>query len=74
MNAITKKSIEDDLKIIEQLCAKYKNAIWEGQNAQPAHYDRQLKLVKIAMVDVRTGLSLAESALTTLNECDIIED
>lgn len=74
MKNITKKSIEEDYKIISDMFNKYSDAVWENQEAQKAHYDNQSKLVRLAMGDVKTGLFLVSSALTMLIHNEIIED
>ena len=74
MKNITKKSIEEDYEIISDMFDKYNAAIWENQEAQKAHYDNQSKLVRLAMGDIRAGLSLVSSALTMLRHNEIIED
>lgn len=74
MKNITKKSIKEDYELITNLAHKYSEAIWENQEAQPAHYDKQSKLVRIVMSDIRFALSVAMTALTKLNELEIIED
>lgn len=74
MKNITKKSIEEDLAIVGDLMTKYSDAIWENQEAQPAHFDNQLKLVRISMGDARLGLQVAARALSILSNIDVIED
>lgn len=74
MIGITKKSLKEDYELLNELRRKYHEAIWEGQEGQPAHFDNQHKMVKIAMSDVRVGLQIAIIALDMLNDMGVIED
>lgn len=74
MKNITKKCIDEDLITLSELLHKYSNAIYEPQEGQKAHYDNQTKLVRIAIIDLRTGLYLAKEALNVLSENNILED
>lgn len=74
MKNITKKSVEEDLRIILDMFNKYDDAIWENQEGQKAHFDNQSKSVRITISDTRTGLFLAFSALSMLSQHEIIED
>ena len=76
MKNITKESLKDDLMIISEMFNKYSEAVYEGQCNQKAHYDNQPKLIKLAMEDVRCGLSIVKNALKMLNEVNdnLIED
>lgn len=74
MKNITNKSIEKDLKTVENLLKKYSDAVWEGQEGQAAHYDNQDKLVRIGITNVRTGLHVAMQSLIMLNDIEIKED
>lgn len=74
MKNITKKGIDKDTIILSELLHKYSDAIYEPQEGQNAHYDNQIKLVRIAMIDLRTGLYLAKEALNVLSTNDILED
>ena len=74
MKNITKESIEQDLKIIQDMVFKYKKAIYENQEGQPAHFDNQSKLCRICMGDIRCGLVIARDALNFLSGIEIIED
>ena len=74
MKNITKKSIERDLNIIQQLCWKYKEAIFEKQEHQPAHFDNQLKNVRLTMVNIHCGLLVARDGLIRLSDMEILED
>lgn len=74
MKNITKKSIERDLNIIQQMCSKYTEAIFEKQEHQPAHFDNQLKNVRLAMVNIHCGLLVARNALACLSNMEILED
>lgn len=74
MKDITNKSIEKDLKLVEKLLKKYSDAVWEGQEGQPAHYDNQDKLVRIGISNVRTGLHVAIQSLIMLNDVGVKED
>ena len=74
MKNITKKDIDKDLIKLSELLNKYSNAIYEPQEGQKAHYDNQTKLVRIAMINLRTGLYLAKEALKILSENNILED
>ena len=74
MKNITKESIEEDFKIIQNMVSKYKEAIYESQEGQPAHYDNQSKLCRLLMGDIRCGLIIARDALNYLSGIEIIED
>lgn len=74
MKNITNKSIKEDISVICNLLDKYNNAIWEPQESQKAHFDNQHKVVKLAMVDVRTGLCIALEAMKKLREIGVLED
>lgn len=74
MKNITNKSIKEDISVICNLLDKYNNAIWENQEGQPAHFDNQPKIVKLAMVDVRTGLCIALEAMKKLRDVEVLED
>ncbi len=74
MKNITKESIEQDLKIIQDMVFKYKEAIYESQEGQPAHFDNQSKLCRLCMGDIRCGLIIARDALNYLSGIEIIED
>lgn len=74
MKNITKESIEQDLKIIQDMAYKYREAIYENQEGQPAHFDNQSKLCRILIGDIRCGLIIARDALNYLSEIEIIED
>ena len=74
MKNITKESIEQDFKIIQDMVFKYKEAIYENQEGQPAHFDNQSKLCRLCMGDIRCGLSIARDALNYLSGIKIIED
>lgn len=74
MKGITKETIEHDYKVIADMLYKYKEAIYESQEGQPAHFDNQSKLCRLAMGDIRCGLSIARDALNCLSEIEIIED
>ncbi len=76
MKNITKESIKKDFDIVNELLKKYSEAIWEAQENQDSHFDRQLKLVRLAMGDVRCGLILTSQALKMLADdgIDIKED
>ena len=74
MKNITKESIEQDLKIIQDMVFKYNEVIYENQEGQPAHFDNQSKLCRLAIGDIRCGLIIARDALICLNGIDIIED
>lgn len=73
MKGITKESIEQDFKIIQDMLYKYKEAIYESQEGQPAHFDNQSKLCRLCIGDVRCGLTIARDALNYLSGIDIIE-
>ena len=53
---------------------KYKEAIYESQEGQPAHFDNQSKLCRLCMGDIRCGLIIARDALNYLSGIKIIED
>ena len=74
MKNITKGSIEQDLKIIQDMAFKYKEAIYESQEGQPAHFDNQSKLCRLCIGDIRCGLIIARDALNYLSGIEIIED
>lgn len=74
MKNITKESIEQDLRIIQDMVFKYKEAIYESQEGQPAHFDNQSKLCRLCMGDIRCGLIIARDALNYLSGIEIIED
>jgi hypothetical protein len=74
MKNITKNSIEEDLQIIQNMVFKYKEAIYESQEGQPAHFDNQSKLCRLLMGDIRCGLIVARDALNYLSGIEIIED
>lgn len=74
MKNITKESIEQDLKIIRDMVFKYKEAIYENQEGQPAHFDNQSKLCRLLIGDIRCGLTIARDALNYLSGIEIIED
>ena len=74
MKLITNKSIKEDISVICNLLDRYNNAIWENQEGQPAHFDNQPKIVKLAMTDVRTGLCVALEAMKKLRDVKVIED
>lgn len=74
MKNITNKSIKEDINVIINLLCRYRDAIWENQEGQPAHFDNQPKIVKLAMVDVRTGLCIALEAMKKLRDIEVFED
>ena len=74
MKGITKESIEKDFKVIQDMAYKYKEAIYENQEGQPAHFDNQSKLCRLLIGDIRCGLTVAMGALNYLSGIEIIED
>lgn len=74
MKNITNQSVKEDINVIIELVCRYRDAIWENQEGQPAHFDNQPKIVKLAMADVRTGLCIALEAMTKLREIKVLED
>lgn len=75
MKGITNKGIEKDKDVIIDMLCKYNDAVWEPQEGQPAHYDNQPKIVRLAMRDVQCGLTVALTALRHLSSLgDIKED
>lgn len=74
MKNITKESIEQDFKTIQNMVYKYKEAIYENQEGQPAHFDNQSKLCRLLIGDIRCGLIIARDALNYLTGIEIIED
>ena len=74
MKGITKESIEKDFKVIQDMAYKYKEAIYENQEGQPAHFDNQSKLCRLLIGDIRCGLIIARDALNYLSGIEIIED
>ena len=78
MKNITRKTITEDCKTVEALFNKYSNAIYsfkEGEGSK-SNFDNQPRLVKIAIVDARTGLRIASQALNMLKDIQesLIED
>ena len=63
MKGITKEVIEQDFKTIQDMAWRYKEAIYENQEGQPAHFDNQSKLCTIA-----------RDALNYMSGIEIIED
>ena len=47
MKGITKEVIEQDFKVIQNMFYRYKEAIYENQEGQPAHFDNQSKLCRL---------------------------
>ena len=75
MKNITIETLQQDLATIANMFEKYTNAVYERQEGQPGHYDNQPKLIRLAMEDVRCGLSITKNALRCMNEIDnLIED
>jgi hypothetical protein len=74
MKNITNQSINEDINVIIKLLCRYRDAIWENQEGQSAHFDNQPKIVKLAMVDVRTGLCIALEAMKKLREIGVLEE
>ena len=42
MKGITKEVIEQDFKVIQDMVNRYKEAIYENQEGQHAHFDNQI--------------------------------
>lgn len=74
MKNITNKSVKEDINVIRELLYRYQDAIWENQEGQPAHFDNQPKIVKLAMADVRIGLWIALEAMKKLRDVEVLED
>ena len=74
MKNITNQSINEDINVIIKLLCRYRDAIWEKQEGQPAHFDNQPKIVKLAVTDVRTGLCIALEAMKKLRDVKVFED
>lgn len=74
MKGITKEVIEQDYKTIHDMVLKYKEAIYEKQDGQPAHFDNQSKLCRLLMGDIRCGLTVVENAFNVLKDIDVVED
>lgn len=74
MKGITKEVIEQDFKVIQEMVNRYKEAIYENQEGQPAHFDNQSKLCRLLIGDIRCGLSITRDALNYLSGIEIIED
>lgn len=76
MKNITIETLQQDLATIADMFEKYTGAVYELQEGQPDHYDNQPKLIRLAMEDVRCGLSVAKNALNMLNDIkdNLIED
>ena len=76
MKNITIETLQQDLATIANMFKKYIEVIYELQEGQPAHYDNQPKLIRLAIEDVRCGLSITKNALEMLNEVsdNLIED
>ena len=70
MVGITKEVVKKDFETIHEMLNKYQDAIWESQTPNPAHYDRQSKLVRLAIGDVRSGLLIVHQALNMLSDKD----
>lgn len=68
MKNITKETFGSDWKVLKDMLDKYSKALYENQEAQPAHYDNQPKLIRICIEDVRCGLMLATYAMNMLDE------
>lgn len=72
MKNITRKTIIEDCKTIEALFNKYSDAIWsfkEGEGSK-SNFDNQPRLVKIAMIDARTGLHIASQGKSKWNKVE----
>lgn len=74
MKNITNQSVKEDIDVIIELLCKYQDAIWENQEGQPAHFDNQHKIVKLAMTGVRTGLYIVLEAMKKLRDVGVLED
>lgn len=74
MIGITNDTILADLNTIQDLFDKYNDAIWETQENQSGHYDKQSKLVRILMCDIRSGLNSTRCALKLLSNSGVVED
>lgn len=74
MKGITKEVVEQDFKTIQDILWRYKEAIYENQEGQPAHFDNQSKLCRLMMGDIRCGLTIARDALNYMSGIEIIED
>lgn len=76
MKNINIETLQQDLATIANMFEKYTEAVYELQEGQPGHYDNQPKLIKLAIEDVRCGLSITKNALEMLNEVsdNLIED
>lgn len=76
MKNINIETLQQDLATIANMFEKYTGAVYELQEGQPDHYDNQPKLIKLAIEDVRCGLSITKNALEMLNEVsdNLIED
>lgn len=76
MKNITIETLQQDLATIANMFEKYTGAVYELQEGQPGHYDNQPKLIRLAIEDIRCGLSVTKNALNMLNEVNdnLIED
>lgn len=74
MKNITKESIEKDLNTITEMFCKYHGAIWEDQDNQPDHFDKQPKSVRLCVTDATVGLHVAMNALLMLSKKELIEE
>ena len=74
MKNITQESIEQDWDVIQAMVSKYKDAIYENQEGQPAHYDNQSRLCRLCMVDILCELIIVRDSLKHLSGIKIIED
>lgn len=74
MKGITKEVIEQDFKTIQDMVNRYKEAIYENQEGQVAHFDNQSKFCRLLIGDIRCGLSITRDALNYLSGIEIIED
>ena len=73
MEKINAERVTKDLEAISKMLEDYSDEIWCRQEGDETDFDHQPKYVKIAMVDVRTGLFLAKEALSKILDYGIKE-
>lgn len=61
---ISKEEMQKDLMTVFEMQKKYHAAVWEPQEGQVDHFDNQPKIAKVALIDARMALSIAEEAIS----------
>ena len=77
MKGITRKSIKEDLEIIERLHKKYADPFHEEHREdRPAHMFNQLPLIRKAVSNAELGLHIVRESLGVLDQLSdlIVED